>query len=332
MISSRLRTVFGLTVAAAGLLALAPASFEAGNPATIQFTHLPGRAVAGQLVSVTVSHARPGALCSLAVKYAKDPTQTGLSPKLAVNGLASWSWTIPESIQANVAKLSATCAGSKKIAGGLLVVGGLIPPRMSVQKDGFTVKTSTSGSADVSYGILIRNRSPNADALNVTVLINFVLANDHLLGSTTANISEIPAGSTYALGGNLGFPGAAPIARLETVIQVGGSQRHAGHPPALANVVIEPGTYDTSWVGDVAGEVINNDPKLMLQNASYSAVILDAAGNVLGGGSGSTYGAALPPGTRMVFKLTGGGFSDIPVEKAVSVLVSASPTWQRSGT
>ena len=205
-----------------------------------------------------------------------------------------------ESIQANVARLSATCAGSKKIAGGLLVVGGLIPPRISVQKDGFSVRTSTTGSADASYGILVRNQSPNADALNVTVLINFVLANDHLLGSTSANISEIPAGSTYALGGNLSFPGAAPIARLETVIQVGGSQRHAGHAPALDNIVIEPGTYDPSWVGDVG------------RRSDQQRSTLDAAERQLLGGDSRCsqerprwwqrldVRAALPPGTHGV--------------------------------
>ena len=324
----RCRVALGLTVAVIALLMLAPASFEAGEPATLQFSHLPGRALAGQAVSVTVSRARAGAICSLAVSYAKNSGQSVLHPKPAVDGLASWSWTIPDSIQANVAKLSAFCAGSKKISGRLLVVGGLIPSRMSIEKDGFSVRTSSLGGADASYGILIRNHSPNADALNVNVLVNFVLSDDHLLGSTSTTIPLIPAGSTYAFGGNLGFPGAAPISRLETVIQVGSSQRHAGHPPALDNVVIEPGTYDKSWVADIAGEVINNDASLTLQTTRFSAVILDSAGNVLGGGSGSTYGA-LPPGTRMVFKLTGGGFGDIPVEKAASVLVSATPSWQR---
>jgi hypothetical protein len=41
-------------------------------------------------------------------------------------------------------------------------------------------------------------------------------------------------------------------------------------------------------------------------------VIFDAAGNVVGGGNGYSFGS-LPPGTRVVFKLTGGGFSDIPL-------------------
>ena len=324
----RRRGALGLTVVVVGLL-FAPASLEAGNPAALQFSHLPGRAIAGQAVSVTVSRARAGALCSLAVSYAKAAGQSGLQPKTAVDGLASWAWTIPDSIQANVAKLSVACAGSKRISGRLLVVGGLIPPRISIEKDGFTVKAAGYGTGtDVSYGIIVRNHSPNADALNVNVLVNFVLSNDHLLGSTSTTIPVIAAGSSYALGNSFGFTGAAPIARLETVIQVGSSQRHAGHSPALDNIVIEPGLNDKAWVGDVAGEVINNDPSLTLQTTQYSAVILDSAGNVLGGGGGSTYGA-LPPGTRMVFRLSSGGFTDIPVEKAASVLISTSPTWQR---
>jgi hypothetical protein len=69
---------------------------------------------------------------------------------------------------------------------------------------------------------------------------------------------------------------------------------------------------------------------LTLQNAQFSAVVFDAAGNVLGGGGGSSFNP-LPPGTRIVFKLQGGGFSDISSDKAASVMVSAVPTWQQPG-
>jgi hypothetical protein len=286
--------------------------------------------VAGEPVTIAVSRARPGALCSVAVSYAPKGAQTGLAPAVAVGGRAKWSWSIPDSIQANFAKLSVSCAGSKRISSRLLVVGSLTPPRLSVEKDGFSTRASSLGGTDVSYGILIHNQSRNADALNVNVLVNFVLANDHLLGSNSTTVPLIPAGSTYALGNSFTFPAAAPIARLEIVMQVGSTQRHTGHPPAIDNIVIEPSLLDQGWVGDVAGEVINNDPSLTLENTSFSAVILDAAGNVLGGGNGSTFGS-LPPGTRMVFKLTNGGFRDISTDKASSVLVSASPTWQRPG-
>jgi hypothetical protein len=179
--------------------------------------------------------------------------------------------------------------------------------------------------------VLIENHSPNADALDVNVLVNFVLADNHLLGSSSNRIPLIAAGSTYTLGNNLAFPGTAPIARLEIVIQVGRSNRHVGHAPVVDNIVIEPSQYDQGWVGDVAGELINNDAHLTLVGARYSAVIFDSAGNVLGGGSGSSFGAPLPPGTREIFKLTNGGFKDIPFQQAASAMVSAVPTWQ-SGT
>ncbi len=327
----RSRIAASAAIALVGLLTLAPASFEAGGTATLRFSALPARAVAGEGVTVSVAGARPGALCSLAVSYAKDANQGGLAPATAVGGQARWSWTIPDTVQANIAKLSVTCASSKRISGRLLVVGSLVPPRLSVVKDGFSTRTSSAGNTDVSYGVIIRNTSPNADALNVNVLVNFVLGDDHLLGSTSTTISVLPAGTTYNLGGNMNFPAAAPIARLEIVMQVGGRAKHTGHPPALDNVVIEPSLYDKGWVGDVAGEVINNDPSLSLQSVQYSAVILDAAGNVLGGGNGTSYGA-LPPGTRMVFKLTGGGLRDISMDSAASVLVSPTPTWQHAAS
>ena len=323
------RSGLGFLIAVLGLLTLAPASLEAGDPATaLQFSKLPTRAIAGQAVTVRIARAPAGAQCSLDVKYAKDPTKPALTPKTAVDGLAAWTWTIPDTVQANFATLRAACEGSRAISSKLLIVGGLIPPKMTVLKDGYSIRPASYGSGtDVSYGILIKNASPNADAMNVNVLVNFVLADDHLLGSASASVPLIPAGSTYALGNDMGFPGAAPITRLEIVIQVGGTARHSGHPPALDNVVIEPSLTDQGWVGDVAGEVINNDPKQTLSSVQFSAVILDGAGNVLGGGNGSTY-SKLPPGTREVFKLASGAFRDIPADKAATVIVSAVPTWQ----
>jgi hypothetical protein len=318
-------------VAVVGLLTLAPSSLEAGAPASapFHFSKLPTRALAGQAVTVAVARAHPNSQCSLAVNYGTTTSQPGLAPAKAVNGGATWTWKIPADVQADRAQLTAHCTGSKQITAKLLVVGSLIPPRMTVVKDGFSVRVKRGGKADVSYGVLIQNSSPNADALDVNVLVNFVLADNHLIGSSSNRIPVIAAGSTYALGNNLAFPGAAPVARLEIVIQVGRSSRHVGHAPALDNIVVEPSTSptDMGYVGDVAGELINNDPHLMLVSARYSAVVFDSAGNVIGGGNGSSYGSPLPPGTREVFKLKN-GFTDIPFEQAASAVVSAIPTWQ----
>ena len=326
------RRALSALVAVVGLLTLAPPSLEAGAPASapFHFSRLPTRAVAGQAVTVAVARARANAQCSLIVAYGKTANQSGLATPTAVKGAASWTWKIPADVQADRAQLTARCTGSKQITAKLLVVGSLIPPKMSVVKDGFSVRVKTGGRADVSYGVLIQNQSPNADALDVNVLVNFVMADNHLIGSASNRVDLIEAGSTYALGNNLVFPGAAPVARLEIVISVGRSNRHVGHAPALDNIVIEPATSpaDQGYVGDVAGEVINNDAHLALQRVSYSAVIFDAAGNVLGGGKGSSFTTALPPGTRQVFKLQQGGFTDIPFERAASATVSTIPTWQ----
>jgi hypothetical protein len=318
---------------AASAVALACASTSAGageRPAALEFTQLPKRAIAGQSVTVTVASGKANAKCALAVKYANGVPQSGLGSKIAVDGQLSWSWTIPTTAQAATAHVNVAC-GAKKISGRLLVVGSLAPARLSVVNDGFSVKPASYGSGnDVNFGVIIKNSSTTTDALNVTVNVNFVLADDHLLGTKTESISEIPAGQTYDLGDDLSFPGAAPIARLELVMQVGSTQPHTGHALALDNVVIEPNTTNSAWVNDIAGEVINNDPVKGLQSVTYSAVILDGAGNVIGGANGSSYGS-IPAGTRVVFKLTSGGVGDVAMSQAASVLVTATPAWQTTG-
>jgi hypothetical protein len=60
-----------------------------------------------------------------------------------------------------------------------------------------------------------------------------------------------------------------------------------------------------------------------------SAVVLDASGQVVGGGSGATI-TSLPPSSREFFKLSS-GFSSIPMTKAATALVSLEPRWVPSG-
>src|SRR5919197_1334039 len=95
--------------------------------------------------------------------------------------------------------------------------------------------------------------------------------------------------------------------------------------PVPANIHLMPDQYDPGWVGSVEGELLNSQPSLVLQSCQLSAVILDEAGNVLGGGTGSAY-ATLPPATREVIKLTS-GFGDIPSAHARSAIVSMQPSW-----
>jgi hypothetical protein len=256
-------------------------------------------------------------VCTLAVKYADGSAQGSLAPRAAHNGRVAWTWKVPTQARPGLAHVSVGC-GSGRVSRPLMVVGGVLPPKIEVIKQGFSVKTPKIGGDSVSYGVLLVNRSKSDDALDVSVLVNFVNAGNVLIGSATKQLKSIRAGSEYALGNSVTFPARAPVARLEVVIRVAGRQPTSGPPaPALDNVRIVPDLREAIWVGSVEGELSNRAPKLTMTSASVSAVVLDSAGNVVGGGSGSVYGA-LPPGARQFFKLAT-GFGSIPTAKAASV-------------
>ena len=81
--------------------------------------------------------------------------------------------------------------------------------------------------------------------MNVTVQVNFVMGDNNLLGTDTQHIVGIPAGADFALGRMVNFPAAAPITRLEVVIQVEKYQPRSLHNPTLANIHLVPGTVRT---------------------------------------------------------------------------------------
>jgi hypothetical protein len=72
-------------------------------------------------------------------------------------------------------------------------------------------------------------------------------------------------------------------------------------------------------VGSVEGELHNIDPRRTLASAQLTAVILDSAGNVIGGGNGYTI-APLPPGAREFIKVS--GMRAVAMERAASAVIS----------
>ncbi len=316
--SIRRRISWAVVVCAA---ALAVPAAAAGTP-PLHFSAVPDRAVAGRSVSVEVA-APAGTRCALSVRYRNGEAQSGLEPVLALKGRASWTWVLADTTAAGAARITATC-GRARISRTIVVVGSLVPPRITVEKSGFSIRPKFGGTT-VSWGLVLRNSSPNADALDVYVLVNFLLADDRALGTKTQSIGGIRAGQVFYLGGEMKFPGAAPITRLEPVIQIGGHQRRSLILPAITNLVIEPSTYDAGWVGGVRGELVNDDPPWVFQSAKISTVVFDASDNVIGGGTGFA-NALLPPGTRQVFKATL-GLSAIPLDKAARAMVSVVPKY-----
>jgi hypothetical protein len=283
----------------------------------------PGRAFQGKVALVSVNSG--SFTCRLSVRYANGEKLTNMTPTTVQKAKAVWRWSVADFAAAGQAKLTAACPGGKATK-NVIVVGGLIPPRVVVVKKGFSARVKGSNE-NVSYGLVLQNTSPNGNALDVGVLVNFVLPDNHLIGSASTRVPIINASSTFNLGGQLNFFGAPTIARLEVVVDAGGRARSDKvFSPGLDNVHLVPSPFEPAWLGSVEGDLINVHPSLTLTSSSLSCVVLDANGNVLGGGTGSGF-FKLQPGTRSFFKIAT-GLDPIPFNQAASVSISIIPKYE----
>jgi hypothetical protein len=279
----------------------------------------PKRIVQGADVSYRAA-VRSGARCTLNVRYRSGAQRV---TEMSTGGSATFRFKVPQRAATGAARVSVSCgrAGGARLK--VVVIGGVVPAKINVVKHGFSHRARLSGSV-TSWGVVLSNESPTSDAMDVTVLANFVLPDNRLIGSATKRVSRIRAGSHHALGGDLSFPGYPPIARLEIVVQVSDSKPNLKAMPGVANAHAVPGLFDAAYVGSIEGEVANDRLDRTLRRAELSAVALDGAGNVLGGAVGSA-SASLPPGSRQFFKIS--GLTGVPFAQVASVMVSVSPTW-----
>jgi len=323
-----------LLAIAARLTAVAAAAVLAGSASAqstgVGFTLLPKHVVQGEDARVAVSVRPSGTRCTLNVRYQGGAQQPGLAATTATRGRAAWTWHVPIDVQAGTAQATARCARAGAVTRSLVIVGRLIEPKITVTKQGYSIRPNPGQGSRLSYGLILHNGSAAKDAIGISVQTNFVMGDNNLLGTDSQHIDGIPAGSDYALGRMITFPGAAPITRLEVVIQVEKYAAPSIHNPTLANIHLVPQVFDSNWLGTVEGELQNTDPVMTLRSASLSAVIFDAEGNVIGGGSGFAF-QSLPSGARQFIQLAN-GLDAIPMGRAASTMVSVSSSWAQPGS
>jgi hypothetical protein len=319
-----------LTAIAAALgLMVASTSTATGRADGIHFVAGAHRVVQGNEVSVSVSVSPAGVRCSASVRYKGGKTQN-LSTVAAIGGRASWNWRVARSTTPGPARINVACGPAGRASRTLAVIGAVLPPAIRVVKSGWSVRPMMGAGSSVSYGVILANESRTRDALDVKVLVNFVMEDNRLIGSATTKVADIAAGTQHAMGGDLMFPGGAPIARLEIVATTGGAGPATRTFPGLSAVRVMPSPWEPSWAGSVEGELQNDDPALTLSRAELSTVVLDTAGNVIGGGHGNAF-TPIPPSTRLFFKINQ-GLRAIPIGKAATALVSVVPTYDKAGT
>ena len=313
----------------ASLLVLAVA-LVASTTSTASTTASPGLVHRGSSTTIALGSPPGYGLCQLTVRYANGAVQDE-GHRGVVNHRATWVVKIPTKAALGVASWTAHC-GTTLRTGGFVVVDTIsktktTAPRVVVTKQGFSQRPDANdpGSA-VSYGLILRNTSASEDAQNVYLIVDLVDAAGHLLGTKTGTIPLVQTGASFALGDSLALRTQVGVVRLELTIRVGAHQPRARTPmPDFANVRILSNTGDPGWVAEVDGEIVNDTSKQTLENSMLSVVLLNAAGNPIGGGTGATF-SPIPSGSRIVF-LVQSGFSAVPLDKAVTAAVSAEPSY-----
>lgn len=317
-----LLTAFAAIVAALCMFAGA----ASGRTQGIHFVAGQKRIVQGNTMMLTIRVSPANTQCALTVRYKDGQTQNGLPIGKPAGGKITWRWKVPRTVEPGPATLSIWCPGAGRASRKLVVIGGVIPAKIQVVKSGWSERPYPFGGTGVSYGVILANTSPQQDAQDVTALVNFVMADNRLIGSATVHVSNIAAGTQHAMGGELQFPAGAPIARLEVVVTIGKRAPATKGKPGISQIRVMPSIFEPQWAGSIEGEIQNDSGSRTLQSAELSAVVLDGAGNVIGGATGYG-GAALPPAARVFFKIEN-GMRPIAMSRVASALVSVVPTYK----
>jgi hypothetical protein len=304
-------------LAALCLTATAAASIDATS--ALRFGFVPKKAFKGQPASLSVVVRPTGVRCAPQIRYADGSTQR-LKTTVARAGRAAWKFTVPAGVRIGTATVNVACGKAGRISRTFAVVGPpTAPARVDVRKHGFSQRVRFT-TREVSYGVVLHNPSPENDALNVTVLVNFVDATNRVVDTDSITIDAVGAGTEYYLGNSTMIPDSSPVSSLEIVVRIGSQSPKRKLSPALTDILVQESKFDRGWVGAVVGQITNDSKTMLLSSTRISAVVFDSAGNVIGGAYGATNAGQLPD-VRAYFN-AGGAVGAIPFNQAASASVS----------
>lgn len=319
------RQLLTALVACVALLLPALAAGAVDATETVRFGFVPQRAFKGQPANISVVVRPTGVLCAASIRYANGSLQRLKAARVRA-GKASWRWNVPGEAAPGLATASVSCGTAGKATRRFNVVRPpTIPARITIKNSGFSQRVRST-TRYVSYGIELANTSPENDALDVTVLVNFLDATNRVVDTTSQRVPAVGAGTVYYLGGSTTIPDASPVSKLEIVTRLGGQAPKRKLGPAFADIIVQAQKSDPAWVGAVVGQITNDHPSMLLRSTRISAVLYDSAGVIIGGGSGSL-GEQLVPGVRAYFQANS-GVNAVPFERAAAASVSTLGSYE----
>jgi hypothetical protein len=316
------RSLQKLGLAVALLAALTAASGASAHVAGVSIRGLTKPVYKGQTITIRAMVQPRGGHCVLSINYAGGKVQR-LGDRVAGSNGASWSLRIP-AVPAGVARAQVNCGESGRATMAFRVQAALQVPKIVTERTGFTQRPNERlGSSDVCFGLELRNDRAHVDATSVAVLVNLVDADNRVLASDHLRLARIPAGATVYLGDQVHMA-LLTVARVEVVAVDARSQPvQPATPPLISDILITP---DRGYVDTVYGQLLNQSP-LSIQGGELGAILLNANGDIIGGGHGIVHGP-VSLGARELFKTTS-QLSAIPMAETVEALVSVVPRYPR---
>lgn len=189
----------------------------------------------------------------------------------------------------------------------VVVASGVVP-----EGDG-----SGSGEYEyVEYGLVLRNRSPTRDAIDVTVEVEAVDGRGRSLTDGYTAVTLIPAGAEFVITGELIWKGSLELAGIETEVHVGQTASRRRTLPRVRHASV-------TTSGGVTGSLTNPYKKALPGSATIYGVVFDGSGRIVAAGYDLTDTATRPGGT-VAFDIRGDSTTVRP-DGVPSARVSVDP-------
>jgi hypothetical protein len=244
-----------------------------------------------------------------------------LAPKRSQGSEVTFSWRVASRAPFGRKTVGVDCGAKGRDTGVYRIVPRRPPVRLEVVGKGFSQLVAPGQVQFVTYGAVLRNPTSGRHASRITVSLNLVDAGNRVVSTVAHDIESIPPGQTFNVGGFTTVAGGEVVAGLEVVPQVRSDSFHVSRLPTSQNVRFVRG--EGTNVVSVRGEVVNPYTRPIARDARVYAVVFDAAGAVVGGGSGEL-AADVPSHARAGFDF-GNGVDQLQNAQAAAVAVSIDP-------
>ena len=283
------------------------ASNAFGQSAAVRIRITPTSLTAGETVVVAVAVRPSGVRCTGALSRAQ--TTVKLVAKRGRGGAVSWRSKIPAMAPGGTWTARVACGNAGSATAHFSVKARPAPPppitpaKIVVLKFGETTRRPTCSNACPAYaswGVVLQNVSPDEDALDVTLDLNFLDAKGLIIEATSQRYEIVPAGATFYAGDDETFSstGSLPVRLEVAAVRIGWHQKKSfGGLPPVANVRTSEDAGGTLVLGDFGNLYTRTIANYVTK---VTAVCFDASGNVIGGGRGSP-NAPVAPGGRTGF-------------------------------